>query len=71
MGPWIVPFTDAAQLDDAASVTRVNGEVRQDDHLANMMFPVREEIAYISTFMTLAAGRHHRDRHAHGCGRAL
>ena len=36
--------------------TRVNGEVRQDDHLANMMFPVREEIAYISTFTTLEPG---------------
>ena len=56
MGPWIVPFTDAGQIDDAHLVTRVNGEVRQDDHLANMMFPVREEIAYISTFMTLQPG---------------
>jgi 2-keto-4-pentenoate hydratase/2-oxohepta-3-ene-1,7-dioic acid hydratase in catechol pathway len=56
MGPWIVPFTDAVQIDDAHLVTRVNGEVRQDDHLANMMFPVREEIAYISTFMTLQPG---------------
>lgn len=56
MGPWIVPFTDAGQIDDAHLVTRVNGEVRQDDHLAHMMFPVREEIAYISTFMTLQPG---------------
>ena len=56
MGPWIVPFEEAGQIDDAHLVTRVNGEVRQDDHLANMMFPVREEIAYISTFMTLQPG---------------
>ena len=27
LGPWLVPFTDAAQLDDARIVTRVNGEV--------------------------------------------
>jgi 2-keto-4-pentenoate hydratase/2-oxohepta-3-ene-1,7-dioic acid hydratase in catechol pathway len=33
MGPWLVPFTDAAQLDDARIMTRVNGEVRQDDVL--------------------------------------
>ncbi|WP_127115464.1 fumarylacetoacetate hydrolase family protein [Shimia sediminis] len=56
MGPWLVPFTDAAQLDDARIVTRVNGEVRQDDVLSRMMFPIREEIAYISTFMTLQPG---------------
>ncbi|MFC6636728.1 2-hydroxyhepta-2,4-diene-1,7-dioate isomerase [Sulfitobacter sp. JBTF-M27] len=56
MGPWIVPFTDTAQLDDARIVTRVNGEVRQDDTLSRMMFPIREEIAYISTFMTLQPG---------------
>ena len=56
MGPWIIPFTDPAQLDDARIVTRVNGEVRQDDTLSRMMFPIREEIAYISTFMTLQPG---------------
>ena len=56
MGPWLVPFTDAAQLDEARIVTRVNGEVRQDDVLKRMMFPIREEIAYISTFMTLQPG---------------
>ncbi|AXI46580.1 2-hydroxyhepta-2,4-diene-1,7-dioate isomerase [Sulfitobacter sp. SK012] len=56
MGPWLVPFKDAAQLDDARIITRVNGEVRQDDTLDRMMFPIREEIAYISTFMTLQPG---------------
>lgn len=56
MGPWLVPFTDPAQLDDARILTRVNGEVRQDDTLSRMMFPVREEIAYISTFMELLPG---------------
>ncbi|MCV0426959.1 MAG: fumarylacetoacetate hydrolase family protein [Roseibium sp.] len=56
MGPWLVPFSDAAQLDEARLITRVNGEVRQDDYLKRMMFPIREEIAYISTFMTLQPG---------------
>jgi len=56
MGPWLVPFTDASQLDDARIVTRVNGEVRQDDTLKRMMFPIRREIEYISTFMTLQPG---------------
>ena len=52
IGPWLVPFTEAAQLDDARIVTRVNGEVRQDDVLSRMMHPIRREIEYISTFMT-------------------
>lgn len=56
MGPWLVPFKDPAQLDEARIITRVNGEVRQDDYLKRMMFPIREEIAYISTFMTLMPG---------------
>ena len=56
IGPWLVPFTDPAQLDEARIITRVNGEVRQDDVLSRMMFPIREEIAYISTFTTLVPG---------------
>ena len=56
MGPWLVPFTDSSQLDDARIITRVNGEVRQDDTLSRMMFPIRREIEYISTFMTLRPG---------------
>lgn len=56
IGPWLVPFTDASQLDDARIITRVNGEVRQDDVLSRMMFPIRREIEYISTFMTLKPG---------------
>ncbi len=56
IGPWLVPFTDAAQLDGARIQTHVNGELRQDDTLNRMMFPIRREIEYISTFMTLQPG---------------
>ncbi|WP_027256668.1 fumarylacetoacetate hydrolase family protein [Leisingera aquimarina] len=56
IGPWLVPFIDASQLDGARILTRVNGEIRQDDTLSRMMFPIREEIAYISTFTTLQPG---------------
>ncbi|KUJ77220.1 fumarylacetoacetate hydrolase family protein [Ruegeria profundi] len=56
MGPWLVPFTDTAQLDDARIQTHVNGELRQNDTLNRMMFPIRREIEYISTFMTLQPG---------------
>jgi len=44
------------RVDDARIITRVNGEVRQDDTLNRMMFPIRREIEYISTFMTLQPG---------------
>ena len=56
MGPWLVPFREASQLDDARIITRVNGEVRQDDVLSRMMFSIRHEIEYISSFMTLLPG---------------
>lgn len=56
LGPWLVPFKDARQLDDARIITRVNGDVRQDDVLSRMTHPIRREIEYISTFMTLLPG---------------
>ena len=56
IGPWLVPFKNDSQLDDARIITRVNGEVRQDDVLSRMMHPIRREIEYISTFMTLQPG---------------
>lgn len=56
IGPWLVPFSDPAQLDDARIQTYVNGDLRQDDTLNRMMFPIRREIEYISTFMTLQPG---------------
>lgn len=56
MGPWIVPFADAAQLSDIRLTTRVNGELRQDDRTGRMVFPIPRQIAYISTFTTLVPG---------------
>jgi 2-keto-4-pentenoate hydratase/2-oxohepta-3-ene-1,7-dioic acid hydratase in catechol pathway len=56
MGPHLVPFTHAAQLDDIRLTTTVNGEMRQDDRTSRMLFPIRRQIEYISTFTTLVAG---------------
>ena len=56
IGPWLVPFTAAAQLDDIRLTTRVNGALRQDDRTSRMLFPIRRQIAYISTFTTLVPG---------------
>jgi 2-keto-4-pentenoate hydratase/2-oxohepta-3-ene-1,7-dioic acid hydratase in catechol pathway len=56
MGPWLVPFDSADQLDDIQLQTRVNGELRQDDRTSRMIFPISRQIAYISTFTTLVPG---------------
>jgi 2-keto-4-pentenoate hydratase/2-oxohepta-3-ene-1,7-dioic acid hydratase in catechol pathway len=56
IGPWLVPFTHAAQITNIVLETRVNGEVRQSDRTGRMLFPVARQIAYISTFTTLVPG---------------
>jgi len=56
LGPWLVPFTDEAQLADVALTTRVNGETRQNDRTGRMIFSFRYLIKYISTFTTLVPG---------------
>ncbi len=56
IGPWLVPFRDASQLDDIALVTRVDGEVRQSDRTGRMLYDFRYIVNYVSTFCTLAPG---------------
>lgn len=56
MGPWLVPFTHPAQLDDIRIETRVNGEVRQQDRTSRMMYDFRYIVNYVSTFTTLVPG---------------
>lgn len=56
LGPWLIPFTDAAQLENIRLTTRVNGEVRQDDRLGRMVFSVARLLAYVSSFTELVAG---------------
>lgn len=55
-GPWIVP---AWQIPDPQAVKMrldVNGEPMQEDSTANMIWTVREQIAYLSTIVTLEPG---------------
>ncbi len=56
LGPWMVPLTDDIDLTDLKIQTRVNGELRQDDHTSNMMFPIEFQIEYLSKFARLKAG---------------
>ncbi|KWF70002.1 fumarylacetoacetate hydrolase family protein [Burkholderia pseudomultivorans] len=56
IGPWIV--TDDEVPDPHALGIRafVNGEVRQDSNTSDMLFDIYEQIAYLSTVMTLEPG---------------
>jgi len=56
LGPWIVPYTEEAQIADIRLTTRVNGETRQDDRTGRLIFSFRYLINYISTFTTLVPG---------------
>lgn len=56
IGPWLVPFERPEQLDDIRLTTRVNGDLRQDDRTSRMLFPIRRQVEYISTFTTLMPG---------------
>lgn len=56
IGPWLVTADAFARFDDLHLVTRVNGEVRQQDTTANLAFPFDYLIAYISTFAQLLPG---------------
>ena len=58
IGPWMVTADQfsAEQYENMRVTTRVNGEIRQDDTTASMMFPIAYIIHYLSTFMTLKPG---------------
>lgn len=58
IGPWMVSADEfsAEQLENMRVTTRVNGEVRQDDTTASMMFPFKYIISYFSKFYHLRPG---------------
>lgn len=56
IGPWMTTADEFRSFDDVRVVTRVNGEVRQCDTTANLMFPFGFLIHYISTWTTLRPG---------------
>jgi 2-keto-4-pentenoate hydratase/2-oxohepta-3-ene-1,7-dioic acid hydratase in catechol pathway len=56
VGPWLVTADEFARYDDLRVQTRVNGEPRQDDTTANLMFDFAYLISYLSSFTTLQPG---------------
>lgn len=56
IGPWMATTDEFDGFGGIRLTTRVNGEVRQDDITANMLFSIADLIGYISTFTTLKPG---------------
>ncbi|PLP96472.1 fumarylacetoacetate hydrolase family protein [Cupriavidus pauculus] len=56
IGPWVVTADEFSGFDNIELTTRVNGEVRQHDTTANLMFPFDALVAYLSQFATLNPG---------------
>ena len=56
IGPVLVSVDEVADRDNLRIVTKVNGEVRQDDTTANLIFDVPTLISYLSRITTLVTG---------------
>ncbi|MGQ9559485.1 MAG: fumarylacetoacetate hydrolase family protein [Candidatus Oleimicrobiaceae bacterium] len=56
IGPYLVPSDAAPGIEQARMELRVNGQVRQQNKVGEMVFSIPELISYISRFMTLAPG---------------
>ena len=55
-GPWLATADEFRDGQELHLTTRVNGEVRQDDTTANLIFPFARLISYLSSFMRLLPG---------------
>ena len=55
LGPWMVT-SDEIDADPLRLITRVNGELRQDDTTDRMIFPMPFLISYLSHFCALEPG---------------
>jgi 5-carboxymethyl-2-hydroxymuconate isomerase len=56
LGPWLVTADEIAADAKLRLTTHVNGELRQDDTTANLIFPFARLIEYLSSFMRLTPG---------------
>ena len=56
LGPWLLPRHEMPDIDAVHLWLKVNGEMRQQDSTASMIFKPMALVAYISRFMTLLPG---------------
>jgi 5-carboxymethyl-2-hydroxymuconate isomerase len=55
-GPWLVTRDEIRDRENLHLTTTVNGELRQDDTTANLLFSFDYLVSYLSTFMPLNTG---------------
>lgn len=56
MGPWLVTADEIDPMGELRVMTRVNGEERQNDTTASLLFPFAYLLCYLSTFYRLRPG---------------
>ena len=56
MGPWIVPLSDIPDVADLPVRLWVNGRLMQDSNSRHMIFSIAEQVAHLSTRVTLMPG---------------
>ena len=70
MGPWITPLEDIGDIGDLSIRLWVNEELMQDSSSANLIFSCAEQIAHLSTRLTLRPGDVIATGTPAGCGAA-
>jgi 2-keto-4-pentenoate hydratase/2-oxohepta-3-ene-1,7-dioic acid hydratase in catechol pathway len=55
-GPWMVTADEIRPNQELKLVVRLNGEVMQNGHTGDMIFPIAKLISYASTIFTLVPG---------------
>ncbi|MEU3690138.1 fumarylacetoacetate hydrolase family protein [Streptomyces narbonensis] len=56
LGPWLVTADEVPDPQALGLRLWVNGELKQDGHTSDQIFPVAEVVRYVSRFMTLYPG---------------
>ena len=56
IGPWVVTDLTLAQASEAAIVTRVDGDIVQQGTTRRLLWPIAQQISYLSHVMTLLPG---------------
>lgn len=56
LGPHLVTPDEAGELSTVHVITRLNGEIVQDQPIGDMLFPIPRIIAYLSSFTPLSPG---------------
>jgi 2-keto-4-pentenoate hydratase/2-oxohepta-3-ene-1,7-dioic acid hydratase in catechol pathway len=70
MGPWLCPLDEIEDLGNLAIRLWVNDELMQDSSSSNLIFSVAEQVAHLSSRLTLRPGDVIATGTPAGCGAA-